>query len=84
MVNKAQNMSKKRSLDNDLLDSFIYWKTLPNSSVLRSFKNYFPAASNIKWRMLGHEMYKVRFFYQEESINAIFTNNGKLVKVFSE
>ncbi|MDQ2178780.1 hypothetical protein [Marinifilum sp. D714] len=76
-------MSKKRSLDHDLLDSFIYWKTLPNNSILKAFKAYFPNASNVKWRMLGHDMYKVNFSYQEEQVNAIFMNNGKLVKVFS-
>ncbi|MCY1633540.1 hypothetical protein [Marinifilum sp. D737] len=76
-------MSKKNSFDNDLLDSFIYWKTLPNNRVLKAFKTYFPGASNIKWRMLGHDLYKVKFSYQEEQVNAIFMNNGKLVKVFS-
>jgi hypothetical protein len=77
-------MSKKRSLDNNLLDSFIYWKTLPNDRILKAFKTYFPDASNIKWRMLNNDLYKVKFSYQEETLNAIFMNNGKLIKIYSE
>nr|WP_320119305.1 hypothetical protein [uncultured Marinifilum sp.] len=34
-------MSKKRSLDNNLLDSFIYWKTLPNDRILRHLRLIF-------------------------------------------
>lgn len=84
IIKSQTNMSNDKTIDGEILNSFIYWKTLPNDSVLRAFKTYFPEASNIKWRMLKHDKYKAKFTYQNETLNVIFTNKGKLVKVYSE
>lgn len=77
-------MSSEKTFDSDVLNSFIYWKTLPNKGILEAFKSFFPEASNIKWRMLNPDKYKVKFSYQDKTMQALFTNDGKLIKIIYE
>ncbi|MDE5421075.1 hypothetical protein L3073_02520 [Ancylomarina sp. DW003] len=77
-------MSKEKSHEKALSDSFIYWKTKPSNKVKIAFQDIFPTALNVKWRLLATGYYKVLFSLNDEKLFAIFTSEGEFVRIYKK